>query len=62
MRSPLDTLTIVRKVGLTSPRSSMLTNVRSELQSSPSLSWDSFRLFLIWRRTSPNALSGPNRG
>ena len=58
----VESLTIVLKVGLTSPRSSMLMKVRSELQMSPNSSWDSSRLFRSCRNTSPNALSGPDLG
>jgi len=54
--------TIVLKVGLTSPRSSMLMKVRSESHLAPRASWESCRLFRSCRNTCPKALSGPKRG
>ena len=58
----LHIFTIVPSLGLTRPRSIRLTVVRSQSASNPTLSWDTFTFFLIFRNAWPKAFSGPERG
>jgi hypothetical protein len=54
--------TIVLNVGLSRPRSIKLMVVRSNPVSKASCSWESPIFFRLDRKTSPKALSGPERG
>ena len=61
-RNSVHNRVIVLRVGLINPRSIKLMVVRSNLASKASLSWESPAFFRLVRKTSPNALSGPERG
>ena len=60
--SSSESLMSVRMVGLRSPRSSRLTNVRSNPASRASFSWEMFRALRNSCSALPNAFSGPPTG